>query len=101
MSKTKIIVAESNNILLNGISDILQENTDIEVLGKVSRYNHLCQLIDKNEHDLVVLGPMISTKYRQLLIKYLLKKYPYLKIVQISFNDNYKYIQDKVKEALM
>jgi DNA-binding NarL/FixJ family response regulator len=96
MSETRIILAESSDIMLNGITDILKECSGIQIVGKALRYNHLCVLIEQLDHDMVVLGPMITDRFSHQLMGYLLNRFPNIKIVQINLDDDSDIILQKI-----
>lgn len=101
MSDAKIIIAESSDIMLNGIADILHENPFIEIVGKALRYNHLCALIEQTPHDMVVLGPMITEKFSHQLMGYLVNRFPEIKIVQINLDDDKQIIYSKIQRVTL
>ncbi|MFN3556014.1 MAG: hypothetical protein ACK4VN_08635 [Bacteroidales bacterium] len=101
MSDAKIIIAESSDIMLNGIADILNENPFIEIVGKALRYNHLCALIEQTPHDMVVLGPMITEKFSHQLMGYLVNRFPEIKIVQINLDDDKQIIYSKIQRVTL
>jgi hypothetical protein len=100
MNKIEIILAESSDILLNGLQHTLLCNPCVEVKGKATRFNTLCREIENVEHDVVVLGPIITQRYPQDLINSLLVKYPGIKIVEIEIEDHQARLMDKIIEAV-
>jgi DNA-binding NarL/FixJ family response regulator len=101
MVDTRIIIAESSDIMLNGITEILKDSTGLHIVGKALRYNHLCNLIENTEHDLVVLGPMITDRFSHQLMGYLLNRFPEIKIVQINLDDDAEIILRKIQRVTM
>jgi DNA-binding NarL/FixJ family response regulator len=101
MAETRIIIAESSDIMLNGITEILKESTYLKIVGKALRYNHLCSLVEQIEHDLVVLGPMITDRFSHQLMGYLLNRFPDIKIVQINLDDDIEIILQKIQRVTM
>ncbi|MFW5707302.1 MAG: hypothetical protein ACOC12_05245 [Bacteroidota bacterium] len=101
MSDTKIIIAESSDIMLNGITELLQGSPGLQIVGKAIKYNHLCSLVDQIPHDLVVLGPMITDRFSHQLMGYLLGRYPDIKIVQINLDDDREIILQKIQRVTM
>ncbi|GEM_PF-1037252 len=99
MVNTKIIIAESGDIMLNGIFELIKESQQIEVVGKALKYNQLCSLVEQVPHDLVVLGPMINDKFSHQLMGYLVNRFPNIKIVQINLDDDIKIIMDKIERV--
>jgi len=101
MVDTRIIIAESSDIMLNGITEILKDSSGLQIVGKALRYNHLCNLIESTEHDLVVLGPMITDRFSHQLMGYLLNRFPDIKVVQINLDDDAEIILRKIQRVTM
>jgi DNA-binding NarL/FixJ family response regulator len=101
MNENKIIIAESSDIMLNGIETLLLDNPSLQVVGKALRYNHLCHLIEQRRHDLVVLGPMITEKFSHQLMGYLFNRFPDIKVVQINLDDDKDIIMKKIQKVMM
>lgn len=101
MYDNKIIIAESSDIMLNGIEELLKDSPGLQIVGKALRYNHLCSLIEQTSHDLVVLGPMITDRFSHQIMGYLLNRFPYIKIVQINLDDDREIILNKIQRVTM
>lgn len=99
MAEYKIIIAESSDIMLNGIEELFLNNAAFNIVGKAMRYNHLCHLVNQTKHDLVVLGPMITEKFSHQLMGYLVNQFPDIKIVQINLEDNKEIILKKIEKV--
>jgi DNA-binding NarL/FixJ family response regulator len=101
MTEHKIIIAESSDIMLNGIEELFLDNPAIQIVGKAMRYNHLCHLVEQRRHDLVVLGPMITEKFSHQLMGYLVNRFPDIKIVQINLDDDRDIILKKIQRVAL
>ncbi len=101
MIDTRIIIAESSDIMLDGITAILKEDSNLQIVGGAIKYNHLCSLIEQTPHDLVVLGPMITDKFSHQLMGYLLNRFPEIKIAQINLDDDKNIILKKIRRVTM
>jgi len=101
MVDTRIIIAESSDIMLDGITAILKESPYLQIVGRAIKYNHLCSLVEKVPHDLVVLGPMITDKFSHQLMGYLLNRFPEIKIAQINLDDDINIILQKIQRVNM
>ncbi len=99
MIDTRIIIAESSDIMLNGIADMLKKSPHLQVVGQALKYNHLCNTIEQIPHDLVILGPMITDRFSHQLMGYLLNRFPEIKIVQIDLDDDLDIIIQKVQKV--
>lgn len=101
MVNTRIIIAESSDIMLNGITEILKENSNLHIVGKALKYNHLCSIIEQVPHDMVVLGPMITDRFSHQLMGYLLNRFPDIRIVQINLDDDIRIIVQKIERVTL
>lgn len=101
MVDTRIIIAESSDIMLDGITALLKENPYLQIVGRAIKYNHLCSLIEQIPYDLVVLGPMITDKFSHQLMGYLLNRFPEIKIAQINLDDDMDIILQKIQRVNM
>ncbi len=101
MTDTRIILAESSDIMIDGITEIIKDNPYVQIVGKAIKYNHLCALVEQVPHDLVVLGPMITEKFSHQLMGYLLNRFPEIKIVQINLDDDKDIIFNKIQKVTL
>ena len=100
MNKTRIILAESSDIMLNGLSTLIMDDPSIEIVGKATRYNVLCKMVAELRHDMVLVGPMINERYSNDLMSSLREKFPAIKIVEISIEDHNQGIREKIRGSL-
>lgn len=101
MVDARIIIAESSDIMMNGILELLKGSELIQVVGSALKYNHLCNLIEQVPHDLVLLGPMITDRFSHQLMGYLLNRFPDIKLVQINLDDDSAIIMQKIARVTL
>ncbi len=101
MDQTRLIIAESSDIMLNGICELIEKENHLQIVGKALRYNHLCNLVEQVPYDLVILGPMITDRFSHQLMGYLLNRFPDIKIVQINLDDDADKILLKIQKVAM
>jgi DNA-binding NarL/FixJ family response regulator len=101
MTEHKVIIAESSDIMLNGIEELLLNNPAIQIVGKALRYNHLCHLWSKDATIWWFLGPMITEKFSHQLMGYLVNRFPDIKIVQINLDDDRDIILKKIQRVAL
>ncbi len=101
MDQTRLIIAESSDIMLNGICELIEKENHLQIVGKALRYNHLCNLVEQVPCDLVILGPMITDRFSHQLMGYLLNRFPDIKIVQINLDDDADKILLKIQKVAM
>ncbi len=101
MTDTRIILAESSDIMIDGITEIIKEIPFVQIVGKAMKYNHLCALVEQIPYDLVVLGPMITEKFSHQLMGYLVNRFPEIKIAQINLDDDKDIIFNKIQKVTL
>lgn len=99
MEKIRIILAESSDVMVYGLSQIILSHENLEICGKATRYNHLCQLIEDIPHHIVLLGPLMMEKYSQQIVQYLTEKFPDINLVVLEDSDNKESILEKLEEG--
>ncbi|MFW5793046.1 MAG: hypothetical protein ACOCWC_02085 [Bacteroidota bacterium] len=97
MSAVKIIVADSSDIMLNGILSYIISDPEITICGKATKYHSLCEEIESTPHDLVLIGPMMLDRYRHSFKEIFLQKYPNIKMIHVDFADSPMDIIRKIK----
>lgn len=96
MKEIRIIIAETSDIMLNGITAMLNGRPEINVTGKASSYGTLSKLLEKNPGDIVLLGPILTEKYPNELKEELKSDFPSARIVEIELKDEPDSIIDKI-----
>ncbi|HSV88150.1 MAG TPA: hypothetical protein VLH61_05865 [Bacteroidales bacterium] len=87
MKETSILIAESSDILLDGIAAMLDKYPGIKVAGKVSCYDSLMNLMDSHSNHTILLGPILRSTKGLDPIEILKKNYPETRIVEIDLTD--------------
>jgi DNA-binding NarL/FixJ family response regulator len=96
MKEIRIIIVESSDIMLNGITAMLNGRPEIKVTGKAYSYGTLSKLLEKNPGDIVLLGPILTEKYPHELKEELISDFPSARIVEIELKDEPDSIIDKI-----
>ncbi len=99
-SNIKTIVIECSDIMLNGIVSCLSNKPDIRVVGHTSKISQISELIKKEKHDLVLLGPMMNDIYGEDISGAIKNKYPEVRVACINYDDYPSNIDDRIKETL-
>lgn len=99
MSKIKIILAESSDVMVYGLTHLLFEQSDIEIVGKATRYNHLCQLIEDVPHHIVIIGPLMIEKYSHQIVEYIINRFPDINLIELDDKDNQGTIIQKIQSS--
>lgn len=96
MKEIRIIIAESSDIMLNGITAMLNGRPEIKVTGKANGYSTLSKLLENNPGDIVLLGPILTEKYPHELSEEIKSDFPTARIVEIDLKDQQDSIIDKI-----
>jgi len=99
MKEINIIIAESSDIMLNGITAMLNGRPEIRITGKAAGYNALSDLLGRNPCDIVLLGPILSEKYPHELRNELKEDFPCARVVEVELKDEQDSIIEKIKLA--
>ncbi|MFO8067423.1 MAG: hypothetical protein R6U11_07565 [Bacteroidales bacterium] len=97
MSEVKLIVADSSDIMLNGILSYLSACPDIIICGKATTYKSLCEEVEKKNHDVILLGPMMIDRYNDFINSSFQRKFPKKTIIQIGLSDEPADIIKKIR----
>ena len=99
MNEIRIIIAESSDIMLNGITAMLNGRSEISVSAKANGYDALFQLLEKNPTEIVLLGPIFSEKYSPELKERIKAVFPAIKVVEMNLKDEQTSVIEKIKKA--
>jgi len=99
MKEIKIIIAESSDIMLNGITAMLNGRPEVKVTGKATGYSTLSKLLENNPGDIVLLGPILTGKYPHELSEEIKSDFPNARVIEIDLKDEQDSIIDKIKLA--
>ncbi|MBW6497808.1 MAG: hypothetical protein K0B09_05440 [Bacteroidales bacterium] len=99
MKEIRIIIAESSDIMLNGITAMLNGRPEIKVTGKATGYVTLSKLLENNPGDIVLLGPILTEKYPHELTAEIKTDFPTTRIVEVDLKDHQDSIIEKIKLA--
>jgi DNA-binding NarL/FixJ family response regulator len=83
MQKINIIIADSNYLSRMGLSVIINENTDFNLIGEAVTGTELIDLAQKNATDLVILD-YTSSNFSLDVISQMAKKCPETKLLAIT-----------------
>lgn len=97
---TKIILAEDQVILLDGLAEILNRESNMEVIGLAQNGKQALSMIEENMPDIAVLDIEMPVMNGIELTEILKKKYPELKILILSFFKRDDYITNLVKMGI-
>jgi DNA-binding NarL/FixJ family response regulator len=83
MKKINIIIADSNYLSRMGLSVIIKENADFNLLGEALSGTELIELAKNHTPDLVIID-YTSSNFSLDVVSQIIKKYPQTKILAIT-----------------
>jgi len=97
MSKTRILIADDHNFIIDGIKSMLIEEKDLEVIGEAANGEEAIQKTKELEPDLIVMDismPIISGIEATKIIT---QQFPNIKILALTQHDESEYIFQFIK----
>lgn len=89
-SKTKIIIADDHQMLVDGIKSLLKGEKKLEVIGVANNGSVALELIEKNQPDILLTDINMPVMSGVELTKKVRTKFPKIKIIALSmFGDQH------------
>jgi DNA-binding NarL/FixJ family response regulator len=83
MDKIRLLIAESREIIQNGIVEVLKDRDDIKVVSICSNYEDIILNANKIKPDIILVGTVVEGGEKVQLIKILKEQNPGIKIAMI------------------
>lgn len=99
MKKIKILLADDHQILLDGLKSMLEEEDDFEIVGTANNGVEALQCLDNLEADVLVLDLYMPRMDGIEATAIANKKYPNLKILILTTNDEGSIITEILKNG--
>lgn len=96
--KIKVVIADDHLLFVEGVSGILNESTNITVVGKVKDGVELMAFLDKNEVDLILLDLDMPNMDGLQALKKIKIKHPLVKVVIITMHKEPAFVFPVLKE---
>lgn len=97
--KTKILIADDHSMFADGIASILNEQENLEVIGKCIDGLSVEGFLENNEVDLILLDVNLPGKNGIEVCKDVLKVYPKIHILAISMHNQESYVSEILKNG--
>jgi two-component system response regulator NreC len=94
--KIRIILADDHRIFRDGMKALLNENTDIQLLGEGSDGNELMELLKIHQPDLVILDISMPGLSGIELTKLIHNLYPDIRIMILSMHTNEEFVMNAI-----
>lgn len=97
MNTTKIIIADDHTMFLEGITSLLNNVSEIEIVGKAVNGKEVLLLLEKTKTDIIVLDISMPEMDGIEVTKIIKKKYSNLKILILSTHSNSQMIAKLIR----
>ncbi|HMQ48830.1 MAG TPA: response regulator transcription factor [Saprospiraceae bacterium] len=88
----KTLIADDHKMFREGLRAILEQESDIEVVGEAGSAREIFDLISKNQPDIVLLDITLGEENGVEIAKILREKYPKLRILVVTMHTESSYI---------
>lgn len=88
MPKTKILIADTHTLTREGVKSLLSKRKDITVAGEAKDSQELAEKVKKINPEIVIIDFYIPGHFSIKDIAYIRKKYPSIRVLVISTNQN-------------
>jgi len=99
MCKIKVLVADNQAILAEGLCTLLSLEDDIEVVGKVENGQEVLSILENNIVDVILMDIRMPVMNGIECTKIVCEKYPDTKILILTTFDDYEYIKQAINNG--
>ena len=89
---TKIIIADDHKMFRDGITAIIEQERDIELIGEAGNAQEIFEMLDKSLPDILLLDITLGDSNGIEITKTLRVRYPELKVIIISMHSESSYV---------
>lgn len=93
----KVTIVDDHSIVRLGLTKILREEPDIDVVGEAEDYKSLLESIKKNQPDVVILDISLPGKNGLEIVKELKQTYPQIKSLMLSMHPEERFSVRAIK----
>lgn len=91
--KSKILIVDDHPIFRRGLSQLINEENDMEVCGEAEDVNEAKKTIAKLKPDMVIVDISLKNRSGMELLRHLSERYPYLPSLVLSMHDESLYAE--------
>jgi DNA-binding NarL/FixJ family response regulator len=95
--KIRVLVADDHAIIREGLSIMLGNQPDMEVVGIASNGREAVRLVDEHKPDIVVIDISMPELNGIEAIQQMLPRHPYMKVVVLSIHGTKPYVHRALK----
>lgn len=92
MEKIKVILVDDHEILMDGVASILNDASNIQVVGKASSVAIAKNLIQRHQPDLVLTDISMAEESGLELTTWVTHQFPLIKIIVLSMHNSVQHI---------
>lgn len=96
----KILLVDDHVMLLEGINNLLEQQSGIKVVSKASGAEHAIQLLKSNEVDLVVTDLHMPGMDGVALFNHVKQNYPGIKTIVLSMHDEVHIVKELLRSGV-
>ncbi|MBC5992255.1 response regulator transcription factor [Pontibacter cellulosilyticus] len=95
----RVIIAEDHIILRQGLRMLLEEDSEIEVVGEAGNGQELLDLLADNQVDVVLMDINMPVMSGVEATEQVVKNYPETKVIALSMLNNLPYVQKMLQQG--
>lgn len=93
----KVLIVDDHKIVRDGIKALLQNTKNIQWVGDCKDGSEVVGFLNKKTADVILMDIMMETINGIEASKIVIEKYPDIRILALSMNNEYDYIQEMLK----
>jgi len=97
----KVLIADDHQMFVDGLKSLLEESTEISVVGEARNGREVLEICGEKEVDIVIMDINMPVMDGIQTTKELLKKKPSMKILGLSMFNDRDYIADMLKAGAL
>jgi two-component system, NarL family, nitrate/nitrite response regulator NarL len=97
----KVLIADDHQMFVDGLKSLLEESTEISVVGEARNGREVLDLCNEKDVDIVIMDINMPVMDGIQTTKELLKKKPSIKILGLSMFNDRDYIADMLKAGAL
>jgi DNA-binding NarL/FixJ family response regulator len=101
VQKTRIILVDDHDIVMDGIESILKEAAGLQVVGKATSVAKAEALVQQWQPDLVLTDISMGEVSGLELTKRIMHQFPLIKVMVLSMHDNVQHISSLLEAGAM
>ncbi|MDN5202898.1 response regulator transcription factor [Fulvivirgaceae bacterium BMA10] len=92
MKKIKLIIADDHELFRRGITAILEDIPEMEVIDQAENGEHLMEILETKQPDVILMDIKMPVMDGIECTKLIIAKYPEIKVIMLTMHDDEKFI---------